>query len=68
MNVIIENDEYIDLEEVLQKVGMKQANLYIKMRYNAFPKPRKLPGTSFWRRSEIDAYLESTRSEETGND
>ena len=70
MKFIIDNEEYIDLEDVIEMTGIKQTLLYEKMRYNSFPKPEKkqLPTTvtfvkkrSLWKKSEINEYLESTR-------
>jgi predicted DNA-binding transcriptional regulator AlpA len=57
MNIIIEGEEHLDLLEVLKATSMTQSSLYLKMRYNHFPKPKKLPGVSFWKRSEIDKFL-----------
>lgn len=61
MSININGDEYFSLEEVLERVKMSQASLYEKMRYDRFPKPFKPETRSFWKKSEIEAYIASTK-------
>jgi predicted DNA-binding transcriptional regulator AlpA len=60
MKIIIDGQEYIDMSELLEKAGFKQATLYIRLRYTDFPQPIKIP-QSFWKSSDVDAYLDRTR-------
>lgn len=64
MKFIVNNEEYLDLEEVVKMTGLSQANLYIKMRYEDFPKSEKkqveltfLRKRALWKKSDIEAYL-----------
>jgi predicted DNA-binding transcriptional regulator AlpA len=70
MKFTIDNEEYIDLEELEKLVGMKQTRIYEKMRYNVFPKSekKKIPITfvrkhSLWKRCDIDEYLKKKKEE-----
>jgi predicted DNA-binding transcriptional regulator AlpA len=67
MKFIVNNEEYLDLEDLEKLVGMKQTLIYEKVRHNKFPKPEKkqvkisfLRKRSLWKLSDIEAYLEST--------
>lgn len=64
----IDDNEYLELEEVLKMTGMKQASLYEKVRYHCFPQPEKkqieikfLRKRNLWKKSDIENYIESTR-------
>ena len=70
MKLKIDDEEYVDLEEVMKITGLKQSNLYIKMKYNEFPKSEKKPISktvtfvkkhALWKLSEIEEYIESQR-------
>lgn len=61
MRIIIDGEEYLKLEDVIKLTGLKQTNLYIKMKYNEFPKPENKKIRALWKKSEIDEYLESTK-------
>lgn len=71
MKFILDNEEYIDLEEVVKMTGLSQANLYIKMRYKEFPKSEKkqielkfLRKRALWKKSEIEAYIKASKKEQ----
>jgi predicted DNA-binding transcriptional regulator AlpA len=61
MEFILENEEYLTLDEVEKLVDLKQTSIYTLVRFGSFPKPRKLEIRQAWKRSEIDLYLEGTR-------
>ncbi|MDR1235816.1 MAG: hypothetical protein LBJ96_02305 [Holosporaceae bacterium] len=61
MNIIIDGEEYIGQSEVLELLNMKRHILYSKIKMGDIPSPLKPDERAFWKRSEIDAYLESTR-------
>lgn len=70
MNFFIDNEEYVDSEDVQNLVGIKQTLLYEKVRYGQFPRPyeKKVDVTltfkrkrKLWKRSEIEAYIESNK-------
>jgi predicted DNA-binding transcriptional regulator AlpA len=68
MSININGDKYLFLEEVLDRVNMKQTDLYIKMKYKEFPRPFKPEKRTFWKESEVEAYLEKTRKEQEKED
>ena len=70
MKFIVDDEEYVDLEEVVKMTGLSQANLYIKMRYKEFPQSKKkqvelkfLRKRALWKKSEIEEYIERTKKE-----
>jgi predicted DNA-binding transcriptional regulator AlpA len=70
MKFIIDEEEYIELQDVLKMTGINQTDLYIKIKYNEFPKQKKMivptpRKRSLWKKSEIDAYLEATCGKES---
>lgn len=56
MKIVIDDVEYMTLEEVQEMLSTNKTSVYEKMRYNCFPKPLKLKARSLWKRSEIEAY------------
>jgi predicted DNA-binding transcriptional regulator AlpA len=63
MNVttLIDGEEVIGVKTVLEITGLNNTKLYELLRYDRFPKPLKVGNKSFWKRAEIEAYIESTR-------
>jgi predicted DNA-binding transcriptional regulator AlpA len=59
MSVILDGERYLDENEVLEKIKMSRATLYIKMKYENFPKPKKQKKA--WKESDIEEYLEKSR-------
>ena len=64
MKIIFENEEYLSIEDVEKLVNQKSPTIDVKVRYGVFPKPIKLPVVKFWKRTEIESYIESTRKSE----
>ncbi len=60
MSININGEEYLSIHEVLELVKMSQASVYERMRYDRFPKAFKPEYRSYWKRSEIEEYIEST--------
>ena len=70
MQYLIDNEEYIELSDVEEMVGIKQTLIYEKVRYGQFPQPqeKKVDITfkrkrKLWKRSEIEEYVERTKKE-----
>ena len=68
MQYIIDNEEYIELEDVKNLAGIKQTLIYEKVRYGQFPQPqeKKVDITfrrkrKLWKRSEIEEYLKAKK-------
>jgi predicted DNA-binding transcriptional regulator AlpA len=61
MKITIHGEEYFDIKEIQKCLDTNKTSLYEKMRYDRFPKPLKLESRSFWKRAEIESYIESTR-------
>lgn len=63
MKILIDNEEYLNIDDVEKLVGQKSTTIDVKVRYGVFPSPIKLPTLKFWKLSEIEEYLENTRKE-----
>ena len=68
MKFEIDGEEYLDLRDVEELVGIKQNLIYEKMRYDKFPKSEKKKiditfkrERALWKLSEIEEYIESQR-------
>jgi predicted DNA-binding transcriptional regulator AlpA len=66
MSFNIDNEEYLDLDEVIKLTGINQAYIYMKIKYEGFPKPenKTVPTPrkrKLWKKSEIETYIELTR-------
>ena len=68
MQYTIDNEEYIELSDVQDMVGIKQTLIYKKVRYGQFPKPleKKVDITfkrkrKLWKRSEIEDYIAKSK-------
>jgi predicted DNA-binding transcriptional regulator AlpA len=63
MKISIDDEECIGQSEVLRLLSLKRYMLYRKIRAGEVPPPIKPDERAYWKRSEIDAYLEGTRKE-----
>lgn len=48
------------LPSVIDKVGLAKATIYLKIKNNQFPKPRKDGRVSYWLESDIDEWIKSS--------
>ena len=62
MRFCIDNKEYLTQEEVEALIGIKQTTLNTLVRFGHFPAPLKLEIRKLWKRSEVEAYIESLES------
>lgn len=61
MEIIYKNESYISLDEVLEKLNIKEYKLYEKINKKEISAPFKPESRAFWKKSEIEAYLESSK-------
>jgi predicted DNA-binding transcriptional regulator AlpA len=53
------DDRYLRLKELKERIGVSRATIYRWAKDYDFPRPVKLgPGTSAWRQSEVDKWLQ----------
>lgn len=64
MKLIIDNEEYLTLEELEKKVNLKETSIYMRIRFGDFPAPKKFKIRQAWKKSDIEEYLEKTREKE----
>ena len=63
MRFLIDNEEYLTQEEIEELIGLKQTALNTLVRFGYFPKPLKLEIRKLWKRSEVEAYIESKKQD-----
>lgn len=64
MEIIYENESYISLEEVLEKLNIKEYKLYEKINKKEISAPFKPESRAFWKRSEIEDYIAKNKKEQ----
>jgi predicted DNA-binding transcriptional regulator AlpA len=61
MEIIFNGDKYISIDEVLTILEIKEYKLYELMDKNEISKPLKPTPRAFWKKSEIDKFIEKNR-------
>ena len=64
MKLIVDNEEYLVLEEVEKLVGLKETSIAMRVRFSDFPKPVKLEIRQAWKRSEIEDYITKQKKQD----
>ena len=64
MEIIYENESYISLEEVLEKLNIKEYKLYEKINKTEISAPFTPESRAFWKRSEIEDYIAKNKKEQ----
>ena len=59
MDIIIDKEEFIDSEEVAKMLDIALSTLKVKVRAKEIPLPIKLKTYTFWRKTEIEAYIKN---------
>lgn len=54
-------DEMLQMEDLIKTFKVARTTIYEWMKNEKFPKPCKIGHKNFWKRSEIESYIESTR-------
>jgi predicted DNA-binding transcriptional regulator AlpA len=57
----IDGEEVLDIKGVSKMTGLNINKVYELLRYDRFPKPIVVKNKNFWKESEIEEYIESTR-------
>lgn len=61
MIIMLKGEEYLDVVETAKVLGCSKQTVGIKARAKEMPLPIQLSSRVFWKKKEIDAYLEATR-------
>jgi predicted DNA-binding transcriptional regulator AlpA len=56
-------DPLLPLSALVETLQRSRASIYRDVKRGAFPKPLKLGGSSRWRRSDVEAFIENLVSE-----
>jgi predicted DNA-binding transcriptional regulator AlpA len=54
-------EEMISMNDITELFGVTRQSVHRWIKHPDFPKPFKIVGKLLWKRSEIEAYIESTR-------
>ncbi len=62
--IIIENEKYIERQDVIKVTGINQTDLYVKLKYEDFPQPHMKEGLmpckrKLWKLSDVEDYLKT---------
>lgn len=60
VEIIFNGEKYISIDEVLEKLEIREYKLYRLVNNNEIPKPMKPDPRAFWKKSDIEAYLKKT--------
>ena len=63
MEIIYNNEKYISLDEVLNKLQIKEYKLYEKIKNNEISAPFKPDPRAFWKKSDVENYLEDHKKD-----
>lgn len=55
------DDTLLDLNDVINKVKIKKATIYAKIKAGEFPKPVKIGSRSLWPLSSINCYINNLK-------
>ena len=64
MDIIIDKEEFIDSEEVAKMLDIALSTLKVKVRAKEIPLPIKLKTYTFWRKSDIESYIKTSKKEQ----
>ena len=54
-------EEMLQMEDLMKSFKVARTTIYEWMRKEDFPKPCKIGHKNFWKRSDIEEYIESQR-------
>ncbi|MDR2157701.1 MAG: hypothetical protein LBO02_00055 [Holosporaceae bacterium] len=61
LTTLIDGKEVLDTKQVLELTKFSNSKLHELMRHDKFIKPFRYKNKNFWKKSEIDAYIENTK-------
>ena len=54
-------DDMLSMKDIMQLFGVTRQAIHRWIKLPDFPKPSKIVGKLLWKRSDIEAYIESQR-------
>ena len=54
-------DEMLQMDDLIKSFKVARTTIYEWMRKEDFPKPSKIGGKNFWMKTDIEAYIESSK-------
>ena len=63
MEFVYKGESYISLDEVLERLNIKEYKLYEKISKKDISAPFKPEARAFWRKSEIEEYLKANKDQ-----
>jgi predicted DNA-binding transcriptional regulator AlpA len=61
MEIIFDGEKYISIDEVLRMLKIKEYKLYKLIDSNEISKPLKPDPRAYWKRSDIEEYMEKVK-------
>jgi predicted DNA-binding transcriptional regulator AlpA len=61
LTTLLDGEEALDTSKVLELLGCHRVTLHDMVRSGLFPKPASINNRNFWKKSDIEAYLESKK-------
>jgi len=55
------NEEMVEMKDVVKLFGVSRRTIYKWIENTNFPRPSKIGHKNFWKKSEIEAYIELAR-------
>lgn len=54
-------DKMVEMKDIVEFFGVARRTIYEWIKHANFPKPAKIGHKNFWKKSEIEAFIESKR-------
>jgi predicted DNA-binding transcriptional regulator AlpA len=61
LSTFVDGEEVIDTKGVSALIGCHRVVLQYLVKLDVFPRPIRLGNKNFWKKSDIDAYIESKK-------
>jgi len=61
MNEKTSLEKMIETKDIAEAFGVARQTIHVWLKSTDFPRPSKIGHKNFWKKSEIEAYIESTR-------
>ena len=62
--IILDGEEYIDLDEAAKLLNVSTTTVRIRTRAKEIPSPQNLKSLTYWKRSDIEAYIKASKKKE----
>jgi predicted DNA-binding transcriptional regulator AlpA len=64
MDIFLDGEQYLTMKEVEKLVDMKESYIYALVKHGHFPQPTRIEVRRAWKKSDIEAYIESTKNKQ----